>query len=69
MGCCASKDAARVRVIQNKRAGVSFGAFISHYKHEAATEARWLKDMMQQHGLTAFLDSDGKQYRFFLHQR
>ena len=64
MGCCASKDETQVRVIQHeKRAAVaSFGAFISHYKHEAATEARWLKDMLQQHGLTAFLDSDGKNF-------
>ena len=38
---------------------LSFACFLSHYKVEAATEARWLQENLEAHlGKRCFLDSD-----------
>ena len=43
-----------------QRQGRGFCCFLSHYKVEAATEARWLQEALEAHleGERAFLDSD-----------
>ena len=76
MGCCASTKkhgadglaSARglpVSPVTQVRERKAYSAFLSHYKMEAATDARWLQGELEPLlGGRPFLDSDGAQLLF-----